>query len=52
LFSRKSEGGLVYETHLLGPQYTEEMDSDFKKEYIIKSILKMKNNKATGFDTS
>jgi hypothetical protein len=33
----------------LGPQYTEELDSDFTKEEIRQSILKMKNNKATGF---
>jgi hypothetical protein len=50
LYSRKSNSGLVYETQLLGPQYIEELDSDFTKEEIRESTLKMKNNKATGFD--
>jgi hypothetical protein len=50
LYSRKSNSGLVYETQLLGPQYIEELDSDFTKEEISESILKIKNNKATGFD--
>jgi hypothetical protein len=50
LYSRKSNSGLVYETQLLGPQYIEELNSDFTKEEIRKSTLKMKNNKATGFD--
>jgi hypothetical protein len=50
LHSRKSNSGLVYETQLIGPQYIEELDSDFTKEQIRVSILKMINNKATGFD--
>jgi hypothetical protein len=50
LYFRKSNSGLVYETQLLGPQYVEELDSDFMKEEIRESVLKMKNNKATGFD--
>jgi hypothetical protein len=50
LYSRESNSGLVYETQLLGPQYIEELDSDFTKEEIRESTLKMKNNKATGFD--
>jgi hypothetical protein len=50
LFSRKINGVIVYETQLLGPKYAEELDSDFTKEEIRESILKMKNNKATGFD--
>jgi hypothetical protein len=50
LYSRKINAGLLYETQLIGPQYIEELDSDFTKEEIRLSILKMKNNKATGFD--
>jgi hypothetical protein len=50
LYSRKSNSGSVYETHLIGPQYIEELDSDFMKEEIRERIPKMKNNKATGFD--
>jgi hypothetical protein len=49
-YSRKSNSGLVYEKQLLGPQYVEALDSDFTKEEIGENILKMKNNKATGFD--
>jgi hypothetical protein len=49
LHSRKSNSGLIYETQLLGPQYIEELDSDFTKEEIRESILKMKNNEAIGF---
>jgi hypothetical protein len=49
-YSRKSNSGLAYETQLLGPQYREKLDSDFMKEEIRESILKMKNNKTTGFD--
>jgi hypothetical protein len=44
----QSTSGLVYETQLIGPQYIEELDSDFTKEEIRDSILKMKNNKAIG----
>jgi hypothetical protein len=50
LYSRKSNTGLVYEIQLIGPQYIEELDSDFTKEEIRLSISKIKNNKATGFD--
>jgi hypothetical protein len=32
LYSRKINSGLAYETQLLGPQYTKELDSDFMKE--------------------
>jgi hypothetical protein len=42
--------GKAIETELLGPQYIEELGSDITKEEIKESILKMKNNKATGFD--
>jgi hypothetical protein len=45
-----NRGTTVYETQLLGPQYIEELDSNFTKEEIRESILKTKNNKATGFD--
>jgi hypothetical protein len=50
LYSRISNSGLVCETELLGPHCIEEFDSDFTKEDIRESIMKMKNNKATGFD--
>jgi hypothetical protein len=51
LYSRKSNSGLDV-TQPLGPQYREELDSDFTKEEIgeRRPILKMKNNKATEFD--
>jgi hypothetical protein len=49
LYCRKSNSRSVYETQLIGLQYIEELDSDFAKEEIRDSILKMKNNKATGF---
>jgi hypothetical protein len=49
LYSRKSNSGLVYETQLLGPQYVEELDSDFTKEEIGDNILKIKNNKSHRF---
>jgi hypothetical protein len=38
LCSRKINGGIVYETQLLGPQYIEELDSDFTKEEIRETI--------------
>lgn len=35
MFASKNEGGLVHNTQLLVPQYTEEMNGDFTKEEII-----------------
>jgi hypothetical protein len=46
LFSRNIEGGIVYETQLLGPQYIEEMESDFIKEEIRERILEMKKQQS------
>jgi hypothetical protein len=52
LFSRDSNRGSaeVYETQMIGPLYIEELDSDFTKREVKELALRMKNNKAPGWD--
>jgi hypothetical protein len=52
LFSRDSNRGLVelHETQMIGPLYIEELDSDFTKMEVKELTLRMKNNKAAGWD--
>jgi hypothetical protein len=40
----------VYETQRLGPLYIEELDRDFTKGEVKELTLRMKNNKASGWD--
>jgi hypothetical protein len=52
LFSGGSSRGLteVYETQRLGPLYIEELDRDFTKGEVKELTVRMKNNKASGWD--
>jgi hypothetical protein len=52
LFSRDSNRGLVelHETEMIGPLYIEELECDFTKMEVKEFTLRMKNNKAAGYD--
>jgi hypothetical protein len=52
LFSRNSNRGLVelYEMQMIGSLYIEELDCDFTKMEVKEFTLRMKNNKASGYD--
>jgi hypothetical protein len=40
----------LYETQILGPSYVAKLDSGFTKAEVKEYILKIKNNKASGYD--
>jgi len=51
MFTKTDKGLLLTEVQILGPDHTDELDNDFAIQKVIRFILSVKNNKATGCDS-
>ena len=51
MFTKEDKGLLLTEVQILCPDHTGELDNDFAIQEVNRSILSVKNNKATGCDS-
>jgi hypothetical protein len=50
LCTKEDKGLLLNEVQILCPNYVDKLDDDFTVQEVIRFILNMKNNEATGCD--